>query len=605
MNKDRYIVAIIQSDKNEELIQGLEANSQGIPYEIVDALSNAMKFGIYFELSEDMYNRLYDIGIEMDAEKVQEKEGMMPVDELDPDEYSMLVPEDDELVPDQEPEISDFNVEEEMANMKFMPESPEEKEQFRAILFEFDGLELERRKQLQEEGKKPEEIEKTIAEERCEYIGQSYYLTPDRVLDSLKKMNGGQVWSYLGILGLQGAVEREYMSCVWPNDLCNPDFLDIEKLAENFPEGQRPDLAFLKEVHSSALGCTYVGYRFDVVDSPTAGQDVSQDAEQSYNVACISFPECIEEMPEKLKAIVMEDVQRNFRKLIEEKVNQSPDKYAALCSLVPAGLVMEKAAEITMNEYGQNDPDSGTKIAIIQSMNFRESDAKANEPSQPMEKLNLIFAVDEIPLNDPKSVKKLIQVFKEISGKGDAQNQGAPDAFKDINLNFVVRNIGDVEQLRTIYQDLKACGENINIRVSVEPDMGTAEDLMKSVQNMVDPEARESKVMGALLENGDDVLGGAVKFGLTAAFGVQTSNQAKATREDPQTLGRNGSEVVSGATEGVARQLMDNEIDKDYAIYLLSLAGDMDPKDIETELLEACMDMDMEEERQFQQQFKK
>ncbi len=539
-----YKVTIDITKKNEEMISELE-NDSHVRQENRAIFPQAYKYRLQVELNPKEYDYLKDklditVQEEIDPEEEPEKKDDFDSYEQDFDEQEepevdntardnpvainkldeVPVEEDKEEEPSQEPVEEEPDVEQEEREDK-APEEEQDQE------FADDGTEKEAfekekeeiRERGKEEGKEPEEIEQEIEEvekrERQAAKKHDCFLTPEKMIATLKEVNGGSFWRALQANGLDQQVVRAYETCIWPSDLANPDFFSGDRLPR---DENMPPMAF-KQMHVMAVAEASVEYQIEGVGGSTPGGDASKETEEK-GMGVINCPEVIDNMPQAIREAVEKDIALNYAKIVEETMNRSRDKFAGLCALVPANAIWEKAAERTMQGYNENDIEGSKKIAVIRMMDFRDNPNIEQSPTQgqPLE-----FAMGGIDWENQAVRKKALEALRDIFNKNGPERDQAENVIQRVDIYYVVEDSNDIEQLRTIYQDLSKFSQGVNIVVSFVGSPKEKADLQKETVSRVSPGVRVVDNYGPLQDDRADrrrrrMMRRALTGALTGAF---------------------------------------------------------------------------------------
>ena len=424
------------------------------------------------------------------VESIDVSEDVNPELSEDVVEEPMLVSEEQTEEIDAQIEVnSEEKVEEkeETERQKFIPESPEELENM-----------------------PPEEVEKM------------YYLTGERMIETLMRMNNGNTWKALGLAGndneLQKAIEKAYRSVVYPSDLTSLEFLD-KRVGEYLPEGNQA--IQLKDLHKAALLGTYVGYH--VEQNNTSINEI----DNTKNTAIIEFPLLANELPDSLKSQTKSDLKKAISRSVEDIMNMS-DSYKALMILIP----IERTIDEAMQDYSEGLHDTEENKAVKAYIKTIRADMN-NEIKNGMEDLNVSLDLYGIDWEDKDTRKSVIAMIHTLQGEG--REAEVEKLVEEINMSFDVNSPSDVEAVDNACRDLSKLssqGIKVNIAFEMPPQEAMNPELQVALNEVVDKyENIERDTSQELVDNGVDVL---LSAGIESALSQAAVGQAldMATPED-------------------------------------------------------------------------
>ena len=608
MEEEMIRVRVVKNAQNDAFMKRIEEFVVNISRDSLLLLPVAYKMDSTVDLSRDDYEMLTSLGLEMEIvenvqnrdEKSRESESkknhssnldenpIRAYNDRDNDSnrqnttQSATVNDKNEsnqerLDEDKEKAVGKEN-DEDSEIKPFTAETEEEKKKQEEFGREFDEKEAPQlREELEKQGKKPEEVNEAIDQAKTEYIGKFYYLTPDTILDNLKKVNGGTFWDYLRVNGMQDAVERAYRGCVWPSELSNPDFLE-NVISDYLPAGNQVDKTGLKHIHTMALSRTFVGYQVEEVN---ASEEKTDDGKGEEDIAIVNLPETVEQMPEDLKNEVRKDTYINMTKIIQSVLNDN-SKYTAICALVPMENVFAEALEMTEKQYNEKDVTEGKKVAIVQAMDYTKG--YRDQLKNDSQGFNLNFAIGDIDWQNPEERQKTIELIKMISGRKEMQGIVDEKTVKNADVFFVINSEADVLKLRETKNSLEALGANVRMQYINNAPPEQKQEIEKAIKSEVGIDAKPAALTPMVERSERNLLMGAI--GVTMAVAGMAMNIPQEKSEEEL---RNEEAIQNSSIDQYADSLEKGTIDKDYAVYLLSMEADVTPEVAEQELFEAYM----------------
>lgn len=608
MEEEMIRVRVVKNAQNDAFMKRIEEFVVNISRDSLLLLPVAYKMDSTVDLSRDDYEMLTSLGLEMEIiENIQNRDERSRESERKENRSSNLdenpirdyndrdndsnrqnttqsatvndknESNQERLDEDKEKAVGKEN-DEDSEIKPFTAETEEEKKKQEEFGREFDEKEAPQlREELEKQGKKPEEVNEAIDQAKTEYIGKFYYLTPDTILDNLKKVNGGTFWDYLRVNGMQDAVERAYRGCVWPSELSNPDFLE-NVISDYLPAGNQVDKTGLKHIHTMALSRTFVGYQVEEVN---ASEEKTDDGKGEEDIAIVNLPETVEQMPEDLKNEVRKDTYINMTKIIQSVLNDN-SKYTAICALVPMENVFAEALEMTEKQYNEKDVTEGKKVAIVQAMDYTKG--YRDQLKNDSQGFNLNFAIGDIDWQNPEERQKTIELIKMISGRKEMQGIVDEKTIKNADVFFVINSEADVLKLRETKNSLEALGANVRMQYINNAPPEQKQEIEKAIKSEVGIDAKPAALTPMVERSERNLLMGAI--GATMAVAGMAMNIPQEKSEEEL---RNEEAIQNSSIDQYADSLEKGTIDKDYAVYLLSMEADVTPEVAEQELFEAYM----------------
>lgn len=471
------------------------------------------------------------------------------------------------------------------------PETERINEEIQEIEIQINAVETE------EEKKPLIEKEKKLAKERDEKIGKFYYLTPERMLENLKNMNGGRIWKTLfNDERKRYAVERAYLTCSDPNALTNPKFLE-ERIGQFLPEGENVD--GLKGIHKLLLASTYVGYHVEEVTNPEISPQ-EQEANMDKNVsadrvfpAMIDFPSFVSDMPENLKSEIRQSGYGIIKKSIEDLL-LSNDIYTAMCIISDFnGIITNSLGELEANA-GTDNKGNATKAYIkILEDDFRSETKKDLDSMMPDYELN--FSSEDMENDSIRA--QTIMLLRMIEDGGKDVDKG--QLSQSVDIDIIVRDSSDVDKIKEIAQSFDDIKTQVNINYAIDADNASElrsqiESVNGSVGSNVDffeDVATEQSL--AIDQAVSDAIHTGIRIGLDVA--VHNELGSLAANEMGKFLSDEIDSVFEKEVKYYAEMVNNNAISQEEAIFELSKLADVSPKRI-GEILEQECERSLEED---------
>jgi len=322
----------------------------------------------------------------------------------------------------------------------------------------------------------PEDFAKLSSEEKK----KMFYLTPERIIESIKRINDGKVWESLGYastneLQLQTAIINAYQSCVYPGDLTDPNFL-YDRVSNYLPADNQA--VHFKELHRAALMGTYVGYHIEKNEGDV--RDLNSDGTSKSNIAIVKFPTIVNEMPETLKDQTQSELVKAIKLRIEE-IMRMPDCYKALTLLVPIDATMDNA--IADYAEGLHDTEENRAIrAYIQTIRTDMSEHMKHS----VDELNMSLDLSGINWENTETRKSVIGLIEKMQGQG-RQNE-VDKLVEEIDMSISVESPSDLEKVRAVCEDLGALsdeGIQVNIAFNVSSEERDNPELQQELDEVV------------------------------------------------------------------------------------------------------------------------
>lgn len=369
--------------------------------------------------------------------------------------------------------------------------------------------ENEEKKEKEFMPKSPEDLKNMPPEE----VKKMFYLTPERMIESIKRINNGEAWNRLAQssqdkLMLQTAIEKAYESCVYPGDLTDPNFLD-ERIGQYLPADNQA--IQLKELHMAALMNTYVGYHVEKNDGDV--KNINSRGEEQSQVAIVKFPTLVSEMPEVFKEQTRKELVKAIEKRVEDIVNTN-NSYKALMMLVP----MEHTIDDTLEDYTEGLHDTEEKKAVNAYIKTVRTDVK-EEMRVSFRDLNVSMDLQDIDWNKADERKAALELIRKL--QGDGRESAIPSMIDKINISFDINSPEDINALRAAcedFSDLSEQGINVKISFDIPPKDAMNPALQQELDNVVDDYdnvSRDTKTEA--INHGIDAM---IGKGVNSALGV-------------------------------------------------------------------------------------
>lgn len=462
-----------------------------------------------------------------------------PTDDKDKKEQEENESQDDEL---EEKDKSDKELKEDNEEKNDLEEEKKENE-------ENDELEDENRSEIEnkkdeESEKQEDELEEFAPEQNEQEVkGKHYYLTPERMLESIKRMNGGRTWEMLGKVGanninLQYAIEKAYKSCIYPGDLRNPDFLD-NAIKRELPENNQ--LTQLRGMHMSALLGTYVGYHVEKNEGDV--DNLGANGEEKNTTAIIKFPLLASELPKELKEEFDKDLTKQITTKIEEIMN-SNNSYKALMILTPIEKTIDRALGEYSDELQTTEKNKTQKAYIMLARSDIKDKLKTNFQS-----MNVQLDFYDIDWDNKDTRKDVIAMIDVLQQEG--RETEIPKLIEEINVSFRIDSSNDLQRAESLCADLSKISKQnvqVNIAFDMPPEQAMNPEVQRELDTMVDKydnmDRNKPKENMMTLENAiTDGFERAEKMVIAMVAAGQILDQEKAAEEISTATGVGGDIV--------------------------------------------------------------
>lgn len=340
---------------------------------------------------------------------------------------------------------------------------------------EEDTVEKVEEKQEEKQEFIPDSVEE-IEDLPQEVIEKMYYLSGERMIETLKRMNNGNTWKVLGVAGndneLQVAIEKAYRSVIYPNDLTDLDFLD-KRVGEYLPDSNQA--MQLRELHKAALFGTYVGYHVEQNEAELG------DVNENQNIAIVKFPLLASELPDTLKNQAKSDLKKAITRSVEDIMN-IPDSYKALMILIP----IEETIDKSMHRYAEGLHDTEENKAVKAYIKTIRADMN-NEIKNGMDDLNVSLDLYGINWEDKNTRKSVIAMLETLQGEG--RETEVTKFVEEVNMSFDVNSPEDISAVDKACNDLSKLssqGIKVNIAFDLPPKEGMNPELQSALDEVVD-----------------------------------------------------------------------------------------------------------------------
>lgn len=523
----------------------------------IGLIEKAMLRGMQIELPKEHAAKLEELGL-VTIDNGKAKANLNLESKNNVEAYSNFSEENNEIVADkEETEFSpkdNISEEEELAEGIEEIEDEELEEENEESNDDKDEINEESNPEEEKPTKEfiPESLEdlKDIPEDE---VSKRYYLTPERIIDSMKRIDNGKAWArirkvYDGSFSLETAIKRAYATGFYQSDLSNPNFLD-DRIKQFLPEGE--EAIEFKGLHMAAVLGTYVGYHIEKTQGDV--DEVALDGSQKTNLTVVKFPMVVSEMPEELKETVREDLTNNLTKRIEE-IFRNNSGQRALIILRPIDEKIDELSEEYANSL-QNTAENKAVKAYIQVIRGDMHDEMKND----FDELNVSMDLYGVNWKNKDERRKIIDSIDNLHE--DGRNFDMTKLVEEINLSFVVNSNTSSEDIRALCDDLSKLAKQ-GIDVNIAFDLSTRDTLsvdrnveINSIISEYDNIHRDTST--EFINNGTDLLiNGAIA---ASVVGSLDENNPSLTQGIPAlgTPERILRDIVMGATE------IDSSIDMD------------------------------------------
>lgn len=518
--------------------------------------------------------------------------------------------------------MTNSNANEELGQTQTLEEKSAEKKEIKADKKEFApssaediplevrqmNEEIEKLEKALDENKENEKVKELIekqieekAAERNEIYGKMYYLTPERMLENLQKMNGGRLWKTLfNSPEKRYAVERAYLTCSDPNQLTNPDFL-TNRIEQFLPEGE--NVQGLKGIQKLLLANTYVGYHVEE-RAPEANIDEPKVDESVVNPAMIEFPAFVSDMPEDLKAEIRENGYKLMNQAMQDVILNN-SAYTAICVISDTDSIASKALGELEKQAG-NDTKGLAIKAYIKTLDTQfEKDAKKDLG----EKFDLAVTFSGEELSNDSVRADTIQLLKIIDKNG--QENIVDNAVKTVDIDIIIKDTQDIEKLKKMTSSFGEVNTEVNVNYAIDTqDTAIMNELRNDVKELDSGSQSNVKFYEDISAEEamqlDHQVSDTIEMGANALMTMTAYNELSKLREnsmeemldsliDTNENEKEFYEMYAGyenndsAVADIARQVNDknNDITFEEAVYRLSLEADIPIEMAEDLLIDA------------------
>ena len=474
-----------------------------------------------------------------------------------------------------------------------------------------------KKENVEENSEEEKQIKEQIEEqkkEQSELIGQYYYLTPERMLENLKNLNGGSIWRNLFKTDRQReAVERAYLTCADPGLLNNPEYLD-DRMEKFLPEGE--NVGGLKGIHMLLLANTYVGYH--VEERSNSQAEVGKDSLDSKSIdsdraeyAMLEYPAFVSEMPESLKSEIREKGMGIIHNAVENILINN-NTYTALVVVSDTDKLVDKALDSLELEAG-NDYKGNAIKAYIKTIDedYRKEFSK-DKKSLFREGFDYTITFSEDDLRNESTIAETSKILKEIEGStpGNASSESFP---KRIEVSMVIENQKDVDELKKKVDSFKDFSSGTEVVVNYAIHSIINKELESQVNNISTPSGNVKLERDKGTEQDmaiDEAVTGAI--GDMASMAIRMTAVSQLRQLENNSLGEilnsetqnvdnslnpdfymmtNEYENNDSAVQGMAQMVNDksnpNHLTFDEAVYRLSMEADIPIEMAEDLLIDA------------------
>ena len=344
-----------------------------------------------------------------------------------------------------------------------------------------EGEEKARQQEKEEQEKQfAPKTQEEIVNMPPEEVEKMFYLSSERMIESMKRINNGKLWDSLAKnngnkIELQVAIERAYRSCVYPSDLTNPEFLD-KRIGEYLPENNQA--IQLKELHMAALMGTYVGYHVEKNEGDIDNLDANGN--EKANIAIVKFPIIVDELPETLKEKTRQDLEKAIKDRVKEIMDMS-DSYKALMILSP----IEKTIDKAMEDYAEGLQETEENKAARAYIKAIRHDRKEEVPTN-FDDLNVSLDLYGIDWNNKDTRESVINMVKNIQGEG--KEVDVSKFVEEINMSFEVKSFADLRDVNAVCETLSELSEQgieVNIAFDIPPEQLGNVELQEGINQTV------------------------------------------------------------------------------------------------------------------------
>lgn len=552
------------TEKEFENIRTLLEETELFTDNYIGLIEKAMLRGLQIELPEEHASKLEELGL-VTIGKQKVKPNLNFGEKNKEKTYSNLNEESNEIAADkEETEFSpkDNISEEEVAEgLEEIADEDRFEEEIEESSDDKDENNEESKSEQEKPAKEfiPESLEdlKNIPENE---VAKRYYLTPERIIDSMKRIDNGKAWArirkvYDGSFSLETAIKRAYATGFYQSDLSNPNFLD-DRIKQFLPEGE--EAIEFKGLHMAAVLGTYVGYHIEKTQGDV--DEVALNGSQKTNLTVVKFPMVVSEMPEELKETVRDDLTNNLTKRIEEIFRNNSGR-RALIVLQPIEDKIDELSEEYANSL-QNTAENKAVKAYIQVIRGDMHD----EMKDNFDELNVSMDLYGVNWKNKDERRKIIDSIDNLHE--DGRNFDMTKLVEEINLSFVVNSNTSPEDIRALCEDLSKLAKQ-GIDVNIAFDLSTRDTLsvdrnveINSIISEYDNIHRDTST--EFINNGTDLLiNGAIAASVVGSLDENIDGRDEKNPSLTQGIPVLGTperilrDIVMGATE------IDSSIDMD------------------------------------------
>lgn len=437
-------------------------------------------------------------------------------------EDSEEVEENDRTTSEKDGDNEEPNLEEEKAQKEFIPQS-------------FEDL-------------------KDIPEEE---VAKRYYLTPERIIESMKRIDNGMAWSRIhkacgGNFNLETAITRAYATGFYQSDLSNPNFLD-DRIKQFLPEGE--EAIEFKGLHMAAVLGTYVGYHVEKTQGDI--DEVALNGTPKTNLTVVKFPMVVSEMPEELKETVRDDLTNSLTKRIEE-IFRNNSGQRALILLRPVDGKIDELSE----EYSNSLQDTAENKAVKAYIQVIRNDMH-DEMKNDFDELNVSMDLYGVNWKNKDERKRIISSIDDLHG--DSKNFDISRLVEEINLSFVVNSNTSPEEIRALCEDLSLLAKQ-GIDVNIAFELSTKD--MLSIQKNREINAIINEYNNIHRDTGTELINNGTDLIINGAISASLGNAMSELGENitPDNLSSIHGIPVLGSPERILRDILMGATDIDSSV---------------------------------------
>lgn len=318
-------------------------------------------------------------------------------------------------------------------------------------------------KEEEEKNKKQEERNNEKEDMREEKEGTMYYLTRERLIETIDKMDRAHYFDHPGRSleekeKLVRAIKEAYKTTDNESILRNQNFLEVH-MPSDMP------VLDVKEIHMAALMGTYVGYHIEK-NEPEQSQEI--DPENMPMTAIVKHPMLAQEMPQELLEYYREKIAKEVSDRIHDIV-AGTESYENLMVLIPLEDTIEKTVEEYSDSFYQTEENKPLKAYV-----FSMKDDIAKEMDDSWEYMDKNFAFHQVDWNQPDTRKKMLETIDELQKEGNEMN--ISQMVGEIELSFSISSEEDLIELRNACEDFEEHPE-INFKVKIDFNGGAERNL--------------------------------------------------------------------------------------------------------------------------------